>query len=195
MPKAKSKSTTPVKATGIHATMTRLAGKLVKRTDAISKIKTKADLIAVKNVLDEVKKAQKQCDEGKASEVGPIEQGLKAVKERWKTWETQLDAAERALKIMILDYNTLQTSKAAKLQQDFNTGKIKKFETLESKLEDTQVSGGGVSLRSKKVYTVTDVNKVPRQYMVPDMVAIKKAIAEGKVVPGVEVTIEKTVAA
>ena len=44
-----------------------------------------------------------------------------------------------------------------------------------------------------KIYII-DESKIPRKYMIPDMVVIRQALMEGTKVPGTEVRIERTVA-
>lgn len=56
-----------------------------------------------------------------------------------------------------------------------------------------QTSFGVVHLKKNTVIEVTDVAKVPRSYLQPNMSKIKQAVKDGKEIPGVSVTIEKSV--
>lgn len=52
---------------------------------------------------------------------------------------------------------------------------------------------GVVHLRKNTVIEVTDVNKVPRSFMQPNMAKIKQAVKDGKEVPGITVSEDKSV--
>lgn len=91
-----------------------------------------------------------------------------------------------AKKQELQEYMEEQKRIASKVQNDFASGKIKKVETLAAKLEDTAVvlnGRTGLGTRNMRVVEIVDVDKIPREYMMPDMAKIKEAMKEGNV-PG-----------
>jgi FKBP-type peptidyl-prolyl cis-trans isomerase 2 len=51
----------------------------------------------------------------------------------------------------------------------------------------------GFGTRNTKYVKIVDENKIPREFLVPDMVAIKEAMSQGKKVAGCEWDTKQTI--
>ena len=153
-------------------------------------------------LLSNIKKVSKLIKQEKDKVLKPLLEATKAERERWKPLEDDTTSAEAILKGKMISYVDEQEAKARKeeerIQKELEAGKIKKPETAAKKIDKveqapkTVVSKTGMS-SVKKIQTVqiVDETKVPREYLMLDMVAIRRDALAGKEIPGVEV-VEKT---
>lgn len=128
--------------------------------------------------------------------VEPFETHLKKLKSLTKPSEEVLKFAEITLKGKILDYRAkLQAEaevKKAEIEEKVKSGEItidKAIKTVgkqEAKMENFNV-------RKDKVVVITDASKLPREYLVPDMVKIKADLKAGKEIPGALLEIKEVV--
>jgi hypothetical protein len=89
--------------------------------------------------------------------------------------------------------------KLSQIADKVSTGKID-LEEASEKIDGLKpvntYSGdsGSINFREHKTIVITDEAKIPRSYMIPDLVKIRADIIGGAVIPGVEIKIEKIVA-
>lgn len=157
-------------------------------------IKNQEDYTAAANVLSQIKAQQKIVKAESDKELVPLKQGIDAVKARWSGITSKLVEAELDLKDRMLLWHNKQEAKRIALEQKFEEGKIKTTATLEKQLAKVVPVSATASVRKKKVYTVVNEAAIPREFMVPDMSAIKTSFENGVPVPGVEITYENIMA-
>ena len=113
--------------------------------------------------------------------------------------------AERLVKTKMVEYQTELEKKAKeeelRLAQKVQSGYLKpetaieRMAAIEVPENKTKVDGGTVSFRIDKIAVIDDKSKLPLEFLLPDMVAINRAIREGREIPGVRVEERKVVVA
>jgi hypothetical protein len=158
-----------------------------------------ADLIAKLKETGSLIKAKKE------SITKPLNEALKNARELFAPIETQFANAEAIVKTKILGYKQKIDAEAreadAKIAARVEKGTLK-METAERKLDEvervettTRGSVGEVQIRKIRKVRITDEAALPREYLIPDNVAIRRDALGGKTIPGVEVYEEEQVAA
>lgn len=173
-------------------------------------IESDDDLKKASDLLSKIKTVAKMLTDRKSSFVRPAYDAYKKImaeaKELWDPLINDCDKAESIIKGKGLEYRKVVNEKArlaeAKIAADLESGKIKKVDTAANKIAqiervDKSVSGdkGGVMQFKKiRVVKVVDETKVPRAWLVLDMVKIRKDALAGIEIAGVEVVEEEQVA-
>jgi hypothetical protein len=116
--------------------------------------------------------------------VVPLNELIKKAKALFKPFTDMVEATELNIKVEMQSYLTTQAEKQKQLEQDVQSGKIKKVSTYVRKVEELEVKNSGV----RKIWQAIeiDASKTPREYMVPDTTAIREALKAGKKVNGWE---------
>ncbi len=180
----------------------------------ISKIETQAleikiedneDYLATIDISNKLKEIGSKIKDTKESITKPLNEGLKNARNLFKPVEEQFEKAQIIVNSKILTYNQKVRKEAeeqeAKIAADLESGKIKKLETAEKKIgaierveKTTEGKAGAVQVRKLKKVRITDANLLPREYLIPDEVAIRRDVLGGKNIPGVEIYEEETLA-
>lgn len=145
--------------------------------------------------IAKLKEYRKQAEEELSGIIDPLKLSTKNAQNLFKPFFTQVNESEAIGKAAMLEYVNKNQLKAAKVEQDFEDGKIKRISTVTSKtseLRDTSSESASV----KKLWRLTIVNekKIPREFLVPDESAIKEAFKRGEKVAGCEWKQENTIA-
>ena len=157
--------------------------------DLISKLKETGNLIKIK----------------KESITKPLNEALRNARELFAPIEDQFAKAEVIVKTKLLDYKRKKDAEAraeeAKIAARVDKGTMK-LETAERKIDgiervETTTKGkvGEVQVRKIKKVRIVDAAALPREYLIPDDVLIRKDALGGKVIPGVEVWEDEVIAA
>lgn len=167
-------------------------------------IVSKDDLEMATDVLSNIKNGLKTLKDRKEAITKPINEALKSVRSLFAPLEDQLTVAERIIKAKMVDYQNEVTRKAeeeaAKVMEQADKGEINYSEAtnqisaLESVPNKVEGKKGAIQYRTNRVVYVTNPAELPREYLTPDMVAIRRDALAGQTIPGVEVREEKTVA-
>ena len=180
----------------------------------ISKLENQANALTITtpeeygNAIDIVSKLKdtgSQIKEKKESITKPLNEALRNVRDIFKPVEIQFENAERIIKDKLLAYKRKSDEEArakeAKIAAQAEKGTIK-IETAEKKMDaiervETTTRGkvGEVQIRKVKKVRITNESLIPRQYLVPDMVAIRRDALSGVPITGVEVYEEDLIAA
>lgn len=169
-------------------------GTMIKAVDGLSVIKQLTKLI---------KKDEK-------TKRDPLNAELADISKVYKPIRDDLETGERIIKDKMLDYQTevdaKREEKEAKLRARVDRGTMKD-ETADRKIDElgeaeATVDGniGSTSFKTVRVVKVTDVTKVPAEYLQNEGVidAVRKSVKanalDGMAIPGVEVVTEKQVA-
>ena len=160
----------------------------VKGVDLVSKLKETGNLIKEK----------------KESITKPLNEALKNARSLFAPIEMQFDNAERIVKSKLLEYKQKKDTEAraeeARIAARVEKGTLK-LETAERKIQevervDTTTRGNRGEVQTRKIKKVRIVNEasIPREYLIPDMVKIRKDALAGIVINGTEVYEEESLA-
>lgn len=123
----------------------------------------------------------------------PLNASLKAIRDKYRPVETELTQAIDTLKQKITTYQTQEIAKQkaieAKILEDKRTTtetKINKLATIDQPEQKVTTEQGKVSFITVKKYRVTDIEKVPRAFLMVNDTAIKEAMKESHPIDGVE---------
>lgn len=164
---------------------------------------------AATDQLSEIKKAQKLIEIEKQKVLGPLNEAVKAERDRWRPIENFASEAESIIKTKMLGwYNVVRKKAEEERQRIENDARIKKAATIEKKMEEVKVeqqkaapvvvkteSGGGSQIKKIQVFKIHDEKLIPREFLTPDVQKIKQAIKDGRAVPGAGYVTEETIAA
>ncbi len=113
--------------------------------------------------------------------IDPLNEVIKRIKELFKPFENKVEEKEVELKQQMSGYLIEAKSKINQIGFALSSGKIKKASTAVKKQNELQATSN-----IRKVWTAIckDESKTPREFLVPDEAAIKKALKDGKKVAG-----------
>jgi len=166
-------------------------------------IKTAENLTVAVDILGKIKTVGRMIKAKKESITKPLNEALRNARAIFAPLEEQWANAENVVKMKMVAYQDIQTFKAKKkvelIEKKVEVGKINPEmakEELKEIVPPTTVKAGdsGVQFRTIKEITVEDETKLPREYLIPDMVKIRKVANAGVDIPGVKVISKQTVA-
>lgn len=159
---------------------------LISVTDA-------ASMAIASEMRSKLKAIEKEVVGDKEKLTKPLKQVVKDITAKYAPFENELD---NALLIITNKMSTYQTAELKRAQEEeekiaarVGEGKGKfKMETAVSKIEeidkpDSKV--GNTKFRTDKKFEVMDITLVPYEFVLPNEVAIRKAMIEGVEVAGV----------
>ena len=191
--------------TDISKELVPIKAQVTKAIEAASVlvIKTADDLTAATTLLGKIKQVGKLITSKKNSITKPLNEALRNARAFFSPVETQYSEAEAIVKNKMIAYQDAQTAlaekEAGKIEKKVEAGKMS-FEQAAEKLDqvtpqkNVTTEAGAAQFRKIKEAVIRDEMKLPREYLVPDMVKIRKVALAGVAIPGVEV-IEKSVVA
>jgi DNA repair exonuclease SbcCD ATPase subunit len=161
------------------------------------KIEDATAMEAAKDLLTKINQAGDMLKAKKDSAVKPIKEGLKVITEMFAPLEAQYEEAKKTVSSKMIVYYNEQKRKddeeKARLAARVEKGTMKmatavrKMEALPVVAKKIGDATGSVTFKEQKNVVITDANLIPRQFLVPDMVAIRKAALAGMVISGVAV--------
>jgi len=180
----------------------------------ITKLENQANTIVIEDdaghrqavdLVATLKETGSRIKNKKESITKPLNEALRNVRDMFRPIEDQFSSAESIIKGKLLDY-TRKVNEEARKKEEALAKRVEKgtmkMETAEKKLDtiervDNTTKGdvGKVSIKKIKKVRIADESKLPREYLVPDMVLIRKDALGGKEIPGVEIYEEETLAA
>jgi len=167
-------------------------------------IETAEDLTKASDILGNIKIALKIVTSKKKEITDPLTIALNKVRDLFRPIENSLSEAEVMVKRKMLDYQK-EIDRKAQEELAIIEAKVNKQEMTFSDANQAaadivvvpttvESKKGAVSFREVQVVEVTDEALVPREYLVLDMVKIRKVALAGVTIPGVIVKTEKQVA-
>lgn len=141
---------------------------------------------------------------GESSE--PLERAVLGLRSRMGVYFQKAEQEARAKQAAILKKQAEEEEairnrqESGKLKESTAEAKIgasneaaaQQLAEIEKPKEVVRTEGGSVSFRVVKKVRVTDVTKLPREFLVPDLKFIEAALKSGRDVPGAELYEEKT---
>ena len=147
-------------------------------------ILTQEDFDRAAEALSNLKQLSKKAKAEEATIVDPIRQAIKATQAHFKPFIDLVAKIEAQTKESMTAFLVKQKGRVAQLEEDFDTGKIKKVSTLVRKQNELQVSSEHAQVKRIWQLRIVDENKIPREYLVVDETKVREALKDGKKVPG-----------
>jgi len=166
-------------------------------------INNKPDLIKATDVLTKIKSIANEIKEKKDSIIKPLNEALKNARDLFRPLETDYSEAETTVKMKMVIFNQQEEKKAAeataKIEQKVEAGKMSMevaADKIEEVIPENKVEGksGSIQFRVVKKVVIENEFDVPREFLMLDMVKIRKAALNGFIIKGVKVVEEKVVA-
>jgi len=187
--------------------LTALKGRVSKletQANAVT-ISTQEDYTAAVDLVSRLKDAGSKIKASKESVTKPLNEALRNTRELFAPIEEQFAKAEAIVKTKLLDYKRKIDAEArvaeAKIAARVENGTMR-LDTAERKLDavervenTTRGKVGEVQVRVIKKVRIVDAAVLPREYLIPDEVAIRRDALGGKTIAGVEVYDEEIIAA
>lgn len=155
------------------------------------------DMTAAAEILSKLNLFSDKIEEEKSKVTKPANEILKAERARWKPLETVYEAAIAALRRKMTDYQTAAIAKQredeARIAARVGEGKgklkvetaIAQIESLDKPAEKVATESGSVKFKTVRKFEVTDVSKLPIEYVLANEVKIRAAMNAGIQVEGV----------
>jgi len=166
-------------------------------------IKTADDMPKAVDLLSKIKSVGKLITDKKKSITDPLNTALKNARGFFKPVEDEYANAEGIVKKKMLDYDIKAREQARKeaekIEKKVESGKMS-IEKASEKLDEAQpkksvaTAEGQVQFKTIKKVVIKDEKALPREYLMPDIMKIKKVALAGVEIAGVEVVEEKVVA-
>ncbi len=167
-------------------------------------IKSPEDLTHATELLVKIRTVGKNVTSIKDGIAKPLNEALKAARAFFNPIELQWKSAEDVVKSKMLDYQLAERAKAAKKEEKIaekvESGKMsfengaKKIEAVRPKNSVATDTGSKAQFKKVKEIVIEDEAAVPREYLVLDMVKIRKVALAGVNIPGVKVIEKETLA-
>ncbi len=134
----------------------------------------------------------------------PLNEALKAERNRWKPIESNLDEAISTIRGKMSAYQTeqvrIQKEAEIKIAQRIGEGKgklkietaIKKIDTIAVPEKEVATGAGLVQFRETQSLKITDESLIPREYLIVDESKLLKALKLGSPILGAEIEILQT---
>lgn len=158
-------------------------------------VNSQPTLEQAKQSLVQVKEIKKIVTEKKDSIIKPLNEALKNARSLFKPIEDKVDVIEDYLKTSILKYNTKLLEEQRKREEEAQE-KIKagaSFDEATKLVSKTEKKIDAIPTRKIKRLKIIDETLIPRQFLVPNEVAIKEALSSGIKVAGCELVEEEIV--
>ena len=168
-------------------------------------IETKEEYKAAVDLVFRLKEKGSKIKNIKESVTKPLNEALRNYRALFAPAEERQEKIEEIVKGKILAHkrkvDELARQEELKIANRVEKGTMR-LDTAEKKIENivrveqtTRGYVGEVQIRKIKKVRITNEANIPREYLVPDMVAIRRDALGGKEIPGVEVFEEEGIAA
>lgn len=163
---------------------------LAKATELLTSINRAGDMM--KKLKDGIIKPMNEALKSVRAMFNPpedeYEKAVMIVKQKMLSYHNAVEAKRRQEEARIaarVDKGTMKVETAAR--------KIENMPAIQTKIATGNGLGSAVFKEEKKV-VIVDENLIPRQYLVPDMVLIRRAALAGVEIPGVKIDVVKNIA-
>lgn len=190
----KTTQSNAVNTSVVIASLEKKGDPIAKGLNILTAIKTQKEFDTAAEQVALLKDLGSQAEEKEAAIIDPIKQSIKETQSLFAPFKKLVKDTEAHVKSLMSAFLTKQDEKQKKIEDDFESGKIKKVATYARKVAETQVKSVIATVKKRKVMVITDANKIPREYLVPDTKAITEALKKGVKVPGCEMQAVKSIA-
>lgn len=154
-------------------------------------IKSKEDFELAALKMKELKILAKAGQDELREFLDPIKALEKKARSFFEPFQSKVSDLEITIKDAMKAYLETQAKAKAKLEQDFESGKIARPSTYLRKAGALEVEG---NVRNTWAVVVVDETKTPREYLTPDIARIKEALKAGEKVAGWKLEQQQTIA-
>jgi hypothetical protein len=177
-------------------------------TDVVNRLNKKAssDIKALENFsirtpdqyeeaaerVSRLKDLRKEADKQEKSITDPANLILKNTRAIFKPFKDRVDEVEMKIKDAMVSYIEARERKAGELVEGSHNKNIAKVVAKVNEL--TTNKSDHASVRKIVAVEITDIEMVPREYLVPDEAKIKAALQAGKKVKGCRLTQKTSIA-
>lgn len=160
------------------------------------------DMQSATDILSKIKSVGRLITEKKEAITKPLNEALKNARALFAPIEADYAKAEATIKGKMLVFQQDKARRAAEAEAKILNDRRLTAETKAERLAEveapqTKVEGnsGAVQFKTVRKVVIENPEALPREYLVPDDVRIRKDALAGKDIPGVKVVEEQTVAA
>ena len=182
------------------ATIKQNIPQLLEYADALI-IKTDDDIKTAINMLSNIKENAKQAESVRRFFVDPYNALVTKINAYFKPLTLSLTDADRKVRQKMMAYQQEITAKAEKARlatmKKIEDGKItieqgvKKLENVIEPEKTVRSTEATMTFRIQKKVEIVNPNLLPREYLIPDEVKIRRVAIAGVAIPGVKVIEEK----
>jgi len=155
-------------------------------------IRNKGQYNEAEKLITTIKALVKSADHEFEVIDGPLKEARSKWAAKWKTFYHNAKVYEADLREKMGDLLTIMDTQAKALEMAINDGS-KKGPKAYAKLGELKNVAAHTNTRTVKEAVVTNLAKIPREFMVPDMARIKAALDAGQKVPGAELKERKQI--
>jgi phosphoribosylaminoimidazole carboxylase (NCAIR synthetase) len=160
-------------------------------------IKTPDDMAKATEMLSKLNKVSDALTAEKERVTKPLLEALKAERSRWKPAEVMYENAVAFIRRKMTEYQTAAKKKAdaeaLKIAERVGDGKgklkietaVRKIGEIDTPAKAVTTGAGMVKFKTVKKFEVLDKTIMPFEFLVPDEVAIRKAMLAGHEIKGV----------
>lgn len=168
---------------------------VIRKAEALA-IKVRDDETAAYVILKEIGIRVKSIESKRTAITKPLNASLKEVNALFKTLAQPLKTADVIIRDKILEFRTKREEAAAKKQAALEAkaeeaeedGDKDRAIELSEKAESVTASVGESVVQKRWTFEAVDIDKIPREYLVPNEAAIRLAIREGvREIPGLKI--------
>lgn len=159
-------------------------------------IKNPEDMPRAVSILSVLNKALDNLTSDREKITKPLNAALKEIRAKYKPFETKLENKIAEIRGEMTEFQTrqvaIQAKKEADLAEKVASGKLSiekaadKLNKLPEVQTNTVVDEGSVKFKPQKVFTIASLKDVPIEFHLPNLVAIRANMNEGKELPGVK---------
>src|SRR3990167_1360820 len=146
-------------------------------------------------LLSQLNQINDRITQEKDKVLKPLLEATKQERARWKPAEAQNQTAIDTIRAEMTRYQTAITKQKQideqKIASKVSSGYIKldtavtKIEALPEISKNIATDSGDVQFREKKQLLITNIDEIPREYMLPDEMALLRDLKAGKTIDGV----------
>lgn len=163
-----------------------------------------ASLKHATEILSKLNKYNDQIESEESKVLTPLKEAMKAEKARWAPLKDMYKEAIGLIRLQMTRYQTERVEEVLEETEAITAriapGKghltletaVKKLEAIPTIDKTTSTDEGSVTFVETKRFEVVDISLLPLEYHLPDEVLIRKAMKEGKELPGVRYWTEQT---
>lgn len=168
----------------VLASLEKQARPIAKKLSKLTSINTQEDFNNAGQLTKELKGLGAIAEKEMKGMIDPLNVTIKKIREHFRPFSTMIANNEAHIKTMMLDFVSKQKKLSAKVDQDFEAGKIKKVGTYADKKMSAEIVNGAAKVRKVWTVIIDDEEQIPKDYMVPDMKLIEIAFKQGNKVKG-----------
>lgn len=170
---------------------------VVLKADKIT-ITNNTEMVEATKLLSNINKYADEVESRRKAITEPLNVALKAARQMFSPLEDKLEAAITSIRKAMTSYQTnivrIQKEEEAKIAARIGEGKgklkletaVAKMDQIEKPVEKITTDAGAVKFKTVKKFRIIDKRYIPFDYLLPDEVAIRKAMLSDIKIEGVE---------